>query len=190
MDTPAPAKLYAYVDESGQDTRGALFVVSVVVTGGEREALRRRLHRIERLSGKRERKWTNARPAQRAAYIRQVLQVRELYGALYYTHYENTRSYVDCSILSTARAVLAHVPSHQATVLVDGLSRAERRRFAAGLRHHRVSVSKVRGVQEQSDALSRLADALAGFVRAGIQGDSVMQALLRQARDAGNIREA
>ena len=81
MDTPEPAKLYAYVDESGQDTQGALFVVAVVVAGSAREALRRRLHRIERLSGKRERKWTNTRPAQREAYIRQVLQVRELSGA-------------------------------------------------------------------------------------------------------------
>ncbi len=30
-------KLFCYVDETGQDTQGRLFVVAVVVTGSERE---------------------------------------------------------------------------------------------------------------------------------------------------------
>lgn len=45
-------KLYAYVDESGQDTQGELFVVAVVVTGSERDALRQALRNIERDSCK------------------------------------------------------------------------------------------------------------------------------------------
>ena len=33
-------KLYCYVDESGQDTRGALFVVAAVVAAEDRERVR------------------------------------------------------------------------------------------------------------------------------------------------------
>jgi hypothetical protein len=34
-------KLYAYVDETGQDTKGTLFLLAVVVVGDERDALYR-----------------------------------------------------------------------------------------------------------------------------------------------------
>lgn len=32
-------KLYCYVDENGQDTKGDIFIVSIVVTGKERDEL-------------------------------------------------------------------------------------------------------------------------------------------------------
>ena len=43
METRTPQKLYAYVDESGQDTLGELFLVSVVVTGEARDKPRHNL---------------------------------------------------------------------------------------------------------------------------------------------------
>lgn len=45
-------RLYAYVDESGQDTKGEIFLVSVVVVGKRRDAVRRVLQKIERDSRK------------------------------------------------------------------------------------------------------------------------------------------
>ena len=53
-------KLYCYVDESGQDTEGKLFLVSVVITGSEREGLRNKLRKIEQMSGKGTKKWKKA----------------------------------------------------------------------------------------------------------------------------------
>ena len=52
MASPTPQKLYAYVDESGQDTAGRLFVVSVLLLAEERDALLPRLEGIETRSGK------------------------------------------------------------------------------------------------------------------------------------------
>lgn len=46
-------KLYCYVDETGQDTEGQLFLVSVVVTEQEQESFAHELERIEAESGKR-----------------------------------------------------------------------------------------------------------------------------------------
>jgi hypothetical protein len=40
MTEESKPKLYAYVDESGQETRGTMFLVSVIVAGETREALR------------------------------------------------------------------------------------------------------------------------------------------------------
>ena len=45
-------KLYCYVDETGQNTKGRLFIVSVIVTEGEREELARQLEEIEKASKK------------------------------------------------------------------------------------------------------------------------------------------
>lgn len=190
METRTPQKLYAYVDESGQDTAGALFIVAVVVTGAARESVRQKLRTIERVSGKQAKKWTKARRAERLAYLQAILQEGEFVGCLYYARYQETRAYVDCMILSTAKALQAHgTAAPQATVIVDGLSRPERPRFAAGLRRLRLRVHKVRGAREQSDACIRLADAVAGWVRASLEGDDRLRPLLDQAVRRGVVRE-
>lgn len=45
-------RLFAYVDESGQDTNGTLFVVGVVILEDERDNILKELERIEDESGK------------------------------------------------------------------------------------------------------------------------------------------
>jgi hypothetical protein len=62
-------KLYAYVDETGQDTQDVMFLVSVVVAGETRDAARRALQDIECYSSKRAKKWTRARVTERVADI-------------------------------------------------------------------------------------------------------------------------
>ena len=54
-------KLYCYVDETGQDTKGALFVVSVAVTKKDRDELRELLAKLEKASGKGKTKWVRTR---------------------------------------------------------------------------------------------------------------------------------
>ena len=67
-------KLYAYIDESGQDTNGALFVVGVVVLEEERDTVLKELERIEQESGKRNIKWRKARHRMRETYMRYIAQ--------------------------------------------------------------------------------------------------------------------
>jgi hypothetical protein len=52
METTPPQKLYAYVDESGQDTAGRFFVVSVVLFGTDCDTVLARLEALEARSGK------------------------------------------------------------------------------------------------------------------------------------------
>lgn len=62
-------KLYAYVDESGQDTKGIFFVVSILILGDEREKILRLLERFEKESGKKIMKWRKTRPEYRSRFL-------------------------------------------------------------------------------------------------------------------------
>jgi hypothetical protein len=167
-----------------------MFLVSVVVTGVTRDVARKALQDNERASGKRTRKWTRSRVRERVAYLEQCLGRAQLLGPVYYSHYRNTRTYVDLVILSTAKALHARVMERPtATVFVDGLVYAERRRFAAGLRKLNVSVHKVQGRRDESDEFIRLADAMAGFIRDALEGDQEMGVLFARARRQGLIEE-
>ncbi len=181
MSEPSNRKCYAYIDETGQDTNGDLFIVTVVMAGDHREVIRKRLAQIEKSSNKQARKWSKARRQQREAYIQQVLQTEEFIGHIYFSQYRDSKAYVDLIILSTAKAILDHaVEPYQATIFVDGLGRAERHRFSAGLRKLKVRVQKVRGSKDESEEFIRLADAIAGFVRSGLQNDATLQTLVSE----------
>jgi len=128
-------KIYCYVNETGQDTEGMLFLVSIIITDNERDILREKLKEIERSSGKRTKRRTEAGRRQQEAYIKQVINSKDFIGRIYYSYYQNTKAYIDLTILSTAKAVhdKAKKP-YEATVFVDGLRRPERLYFGTGLR--------------------------------------------------------
>lgn len=48
------------MDETGQDTKGRLFLVAVVVLVSDRENLRSKLRKAEQISGKGIKKWMKA----------------------------------------------------------------------------------------------------------------------------------
>lgn len=101
---------------------------------------------------------------------------------IFYSKYENTKAYINLTILTTAKAILHKAKDpYSVTILVDGLGKKERYHFAAGLRRLKVKVRKVRGVRDQSDAFIRLADAVAGFVRDYLEGDETMKKLYEDA---------
>ena len=127
METRTPQKLYAYVDESGQDTLGALFVVATVLTADNQERVRQALERLERASGKGLRKWVKATPRQRLAYMTPVLQLPALHGRLFAAHFTDTTTYVPCILTAITRAVITGAAGQpaRATILIDGLQKRD-----------------------------------------------------------------
>lgn len=182
-------RLYCYVDESGQHSLGAYFLVSVVLVEEERDRLEKWLLATEKATGKRHLKWHKSRPQYRQAYIEAVLAHPNLKGKLFSAYHHNTRAYVDLTIEGTAKAVQAYVlGEYKATILVDGLQKAERNRFAVGLRQQGILTYKVVGRDDEKDPLIRLADALCGFVGDAMQGEAGYQRLLRKAQAEGWLR--
>lgn len=183
-------KLYCYVDETGQDTKGKLFLVSVVIPEKEKEKWREKLEMIEHESKKGIRKWFHTNKERRECYIKKVIDSNLFKNCIFYSKYEDTKSYTDLTILTTAKAILQKAKEpYSTTILVDGLGRRERYRFAAGLRRLKVKVRKVRGIRDQSDAFIRLADAITGFVRDYLEGDTTMKRLYEETMRRSVIRQ-
>ena len=111
------------MDESGQDTKGELFLVAVVVTSEQRDALVAEAGQIEARTGKGIKKWRKAVFARKIEYLRAVLSSPLFRDSLFFANYEDTRAYLDLTILTTARALLqkAGDSPYKATVIVDGL---------------------------------------------------------------------
>jgi uncharacterized protein DUF3800 len=181
MAKPQPKqKIYCYVDESGQDTEGLLFLVTVVVASEEREVLIREAEKIEQASGKSLKKWHRAEFTRRVEYIKAILSSPLFTRSLFFAHYTESKAYLDLTVYATARAILQRAQGpYKATVVVDGLSRTDVPRFARGLRALHIAVHKVRGTKDESDALIRLADALAGFVRDYLAEEAYARELYR-----------
>jgi hypothetical protein len=188
-----PSKLYCYVDETGQDTLGEFFIVSVIVAGSNRDQLVAMLEDIERVSGKGKVKWIASSHRARSAYIKAVLSSPMFKNTLYFSKFRGTKSYMALTVVATAKAILLAAAGHPGTsVYVDGLPKARLRWFGTELRRLSVCNSKVVGVRrEEADSLMRLADSLAGFVRLALSGKQrEATALLEQAREQGYVQEA
>lgn len=80
--------------------------------------------------------------------------------------YEASDEYEALTTLTIAQAVnIVARADYRVTIVIDGLSAASRQRVTRDLRKLKITYDKVVGGREQSSALLRLADALAGLMR-------------------------
>jgi len=188
---PKTKKLYCYVDETGQDTKGRFFLVAIVITGEEREELIKELEKIEAESLKGISKWKKTSPQRRITYIERILDNRLFADKISYAAFTSGQDYQEMTIVATSKAIISAAPlnNYEASVYVDGLSRTDRFVVGAGLRHRHVRVKRVRGITDESNALIRLADAVAGFVRDCIEGDENMKPLYQKVIAAGLLKK-
>lgn len=168
-------KLYCYVDENGQDTQGRIFVVSVIVTEENRYELLNLCEELEKISRKGKDKWRTAKHERRMRYMRHIIADDRFKKSLRYEVFRNTKDYDTATITGIATAVKWENPAIPYTTLVyiDGLSKTKRLEYGARLRHLGLPIRRIRGItREEADALIRLADSVAGFVRDALDGHS------------------
>ena len=160
-------KLYCYVDETGQDTKGDIFIVSVVVTGKEREEIRSMLERVELSTGKKKTKWVGTKKEFKIAYLEKILANLSMRHKIFYSLSKETKAYKEITLITIASAVIASKEQEQyeTFVFIDGLQKSEINKVAAGLRRIGIRTEKVRGIKDETDPLIRLADAIAGLMR-------------------------
>jgi len=183
-------KFFCYVDETGQDTQGELFIVAVVIAGQERDQLRQACEDIERSSRKGRRKWVRATYSRRLAYLRQVLKRPIFEGKLHFAAYRNVQNYSTLTVQAIARALSEmDETNYKATILIDGLTRSLERAVGLQLRRAGVHAKKVRGLKDENDALVRLADAVCGLVRGAMEGQPVMGALFEWGIQTGVLKD-
>ena len=183
-------KLYAYVDESGQDTEGRMFVVSIVVLEQEREQIEKELQRIEETSGKRIKKWHKAPHDYRKAYFVGIIQSTVFRGSLFFETFTNSKKYIEMTSYATAKAILKKATSdnYSATIFIDGFRKRELEIFIQGLRDLRIKRRKVRGVtKEESSSFILLADALCGLVRDASDNDEWASSMLNKMKKEASL---
>ena len=81
-------KLYAYVDESGQDIKSSFFVVVAVVSDKNQETLRKALLKVEQLAKTGNKKWRKVRPNYRLKYLETLLAKDIARGDIFYGYYQ------------------------------------------------------------------------------------------------------
>lgn len=185
-------KLYCYVDESGQDTRGKLFIVAVIVVGTDaRDELIASLEVIEQETSKGQLKWSNTNRTRRVEYIRSIVNLQLLVRKINYAHYTDTLDYLPLTVSTIEKALReTGEGDFTAIVLIDALPPSQARRIGNLLHQSGMPVKKVRGVRrEESDALIRLADSVCGWVRDSHEAETDLRVLFDQAIREGILRD-
>lgn len=184
-------KLYCYVDETGQDTKGELFIVSIVVAKEDREELRKLLEKIEEETGKKKTKWIQTKKQYKITYLDRVLNTRAFRNKIFYSLSEDTKAYKEVTLITIASAItiVKENDRYKASVFIDGLQKKEIPRVGAGLRKIGVHTEKVRGIRDENDALIRLVDSISGLVREWYKGIDYAQKLFKTGAANKTLRE-
>lgn len=162
-------KLYCYVDETGQDTKGEIFIVSVIIAQKDREEINKFLEKTEKETHKGKTKWVKTKKEFKISYLKKILDSSKFKNKIFYSFYQNTSAYKEITLLTVASAInfIKKESLYKASIFIDGLSKADVFRVGVGLRRIGVRTEKIRGVKDENEALVRLADAVAGLIREG-----------------------
>ena len=103
-------------------------------------------------------------------YLDSALNLKALKNKIYYRVFEDSLLYQDLTTIVIAKAInryieQAEIKKYKATILIDGLEKNQAGKVSKSLRELGVKIRKVRGLRDESSAIIRLADSLAGFIR-------------------------
>lgn len=185
-------KLYCFVDETGQDTQGNLFLVAVVLKEiNGLPLLEKRLEDIERSTGKNQRKWKKASRNIKRKYLEELVQIKELRNSIFYATYRTSIEYSRLTSLTIAKAVLAkESKNYTVTIIIDGLNDKERDVVREELKKLKIKYRKIRGMKDEQSAFLRLADAMAGFLREVAEKEPYTRVFIQRLKAAHFMVEA
>jgi hypothetical protein len=162
-------RLYAFVDESGQDSGGLEFLVSVLLLrirhASELDGLRAHLQELEKSSGRRFRKWSSSGERYKIRYLEALLPLLEALAPIYWRAFGAGTHYDNWTATAVADAWLCCGWNESVTVTVDGLQERPARDIRRILRAREVRFRDVRGRRDEAEPLLRLSDAVVGFLR-------------------------
>jgi hypothetical protein len=139
-------------------------------------------------------KWNKTRRATRLQFARLVLGDARFAGKLFYTwRRQSAQPDYDHETVAGIKDVFATWftrREYTAEIYIDGISKAKRQDYQTELRRLDVQVHKVHLARDESYPLIRLADTIAGLVRAALEGDAEAEKIVRQAKKLDTLREA
>lgn len=190
----ATKRFYCYVDETGQDTEGNIFIVTVVIPENRDEVLQY-IENVEKQSGKGKFKWGRAKLEKRLQYLETIFAQKKYPLQMYYSVYKDTKEYKTSTIITIVKAIQAikNYKKHKFIISVDGLGKKDQRFYGSQIHRLGIPSRKVKGIKrDESNALIRLADSICGFVRDVIEGkeeDKKLKLLYKKAVDSDLLIE-
>ncbi|MBI5614553.1 DUF3800 domain-containing protein [Candidatus Gottesmanbacteria bacterium] len=185
-------KLYCYVDETGQDTKGDLFLVAIVLKEiAGLEILEKKLEEVEMRTGKKRFKWKKISRNIKKKYLEELIQVKELKNTIFYATYQASKEYSKLTSFTIAKAVLARESkNYTVTVIIDGLNDAERDVIREELKKLKIKYRKIRGMKDEQSIYLRLSDAMAGFLREVYEGEEYTKQFMKRFEKTSIVTEA
>ncbi len=79
-------KLYCFADETGQDTKGQLFLVAIVLHEADGiGTIEAKLSALEKESGKNKLKWKKTSNQVKIRYLEELVDIPDLKNSIYYS---------------------------------------------------------------------------------------------------------
>lgn len=174
-------KIYCFVDETGQDSAGKLFIVVIVVIRNSFvDETRQNLLSIEGITGKHKSKWGKVKHEIRSKYLKLAIKLIKKSGHVYYASFFQTKEYVALTAFALAQAILIFsdkLPT-ESTIVIDGLKSAEQSKVSRVMKIFNIKYAKIRGSRDESEPVLRLADSIAGLVRDAEEKNDISKKLL------------
>ena len=185
---PKQQKLYAYVDESGQDPKSDSFVVVAIVSEDEQISLRKELLTIETISGIGYRKWHKASYDKKIKFL-DLIQSRSIaHKGVFYGSYKKPLPYFLPILNVLTYAIKAKIKtSYKLRIYVDGIDSKKAKELTNALRIEGISTTLVKSKRDESEPLIRLADRWAGLIRSAKLGNKDAQIILKSAEKKNHI---
>jgi Protein of unknown function (DUF3800) len=186
------SKCYCYVDETGQDTVGRFFLVSIILTSQtKKDYLETVIEEIESRTGKKKTKWTKARTDIKIRFLENISNVKDLQSSVYYSQYNDcTTGYEPLTSLSIAKVIQAKGEDNcSVTIVVDALTRKGIEKMRHELKRLHVKYDNIVGLKDEQSAFLRLADCFAGFIRDYIEGQNYTKKLFLALEKRGIVTE-
>lgn len=163
---PKLPKIYVYVDETGQDTKGEIFIVVCIIIIGlnQKEQATQILEKIEQETNKKN-KWHKSSKKAKLNYLSKLTKLPNL--KIYVKIFKKETNYFFNTINSIIQSIkcLKNYRQNKFVIIVDGLPKAKIQPATKLIRQEKIQIDKLKGLKDEQDALLRLADNIAGLVR-------------------------
>lgn len=157
-----------FADESGQDTKGKVFVVcTAIILSANTQEISERLIQIENESGKLK-KWYEIGDKRRHKYIQLLLKNNILKDVhIFYSIYSNKQDYLQLVGSHVAKAVLSFTGDQKylAKIFIDKTDKKTMNLLKREIKLFHIKYRKIKGLSDQASPLIRLADAVCGVIR-------------------------
>jgi hypothetical protein len=161
-------KVSTYTDESGQDTKGSLFVVCTIIVLAENgQILEKELNDVEIKSNKKIKSY-KTNNLNRQKYVKNIIKLKSLNKIqIYYSVFKNKLDYSSLLGSHIAKAIIDATDNkeYKAKIFIDKTNNAVLERIKKEIKLYKIRYQKIRGLSDKSSSLIRLADSCCGLIR-------------------------